>query len=140
MLPAILLVDDDPTTNFLSTRLLNRLRASQEVLVALNGAAALQLLQQRCPATAGGGACPALVLLDVNMPVMGGFEFLQAYQQLPAAKRQRTIIVMLTTSMLAADRQRAEQLSVSGFLTKPLTREKLAAVFSQHFGLTLPAA
>ncbi|SDX57257.1 response regulator [Hymenobacter psychrophilus] len=139
MLPAILLVDDDPTTNFLSTRLLNRLGASEEVLVALNGAAALQLLQQRCPATAG-VACPALVLLDVNMPVMGGFEFLEAYQQLPAAKRQRTVIVMLTTSMLAADRQRAEQLSVSGFLTKPLTRAKLAAVFGQHFGLALPAA
>ncbi|SET43123.1 response regulator [Hymenobacter actinosclerus] len=137
MLPAILLVDDDPTTNFLSTRLLNRLGVSEEIVVALNGAEALGQLQQRCPATAD-AACPALVLLDVNMPVMDGFEFLEAYQQLPAETRQHTVIVMLTTSMLATDRQRAEQLPVAGFLTKPLTREKLAAILQQHFGLVLP--
>lgn len=139
MLPVILLVDDDPTTNFLSTRLLNRLGVVEEILVALNGLEALQQLHQRCP-TRAGVACPALVLLDVNMSVMDGFEFLEAYQQLPLEKRQSIIIVMLTTSMLATDRQRAEQLPVAGFLTKPLTREKLATVLHQHFGLTLPTA
>lgn len=137
MLPAILLVDDDPTTNFLTTRLLNRLQISEKTMVALNGAEALQQLQLHCP---GSATCPVLVLLDVNMPVMDGFEFLEAYQQLPTEQLEHTVVVMLTTSMLATDRQRAEQLPVSGFLTKPLTREKLAAILDQHFGIELPAA
>ncbi|WP_019949319.1 response regulator [Hymenobacter aerophilus] len=139
MLPVILLVDDDPTTNFLSTRLLKRLGVGEEIVVALNGFEALQQLQQRCfVGEAVGSACPDLVLLDVNMPVMDGFEFLEAYQQLPAEQRRNTLVVMLTTSMLATDRQRAEQLPVADFLTKPLTREKLATVLRQHFDIELP--
>lgn len=133
MLPAILLVDDDATTNFLNQRLLSRLSVSPQVHVALNGAEALSWLQaccQQAPET-----FPVLILLDLNMPVMNGFEFLEAYQQLPAAPRQHTVIVMLTTSTLDADQLRARQLPIAGYLTKPLTRENIATVLRVHFNL-----
>lgn len=136
MLPAILLVDDDAATNFLNQRLLGNFRVSREMRVALNGAEALALLQACCqeaPET-----FPALILLDLNMPVMGGFEFLEAYQQLPAAPRQRTVVVMLTTSTLDADRVRARQLPIAGYLTKPLTRESMTTVLRVHFNLLPP--
>lgn len=133
MLPAILLVDDDATTNFLNQRLLSRLNVSRAVHVAGNGVEALTRLQACCQEAPD--TFPVLILLDVNMPVMNGFEFLEAYQQLPAAPRRHTVIVMLTTSTLDADQLRAQQLPIAGYLTKPLTRENMATVLRVHFNL-----
>ena len=132
-MPAIhctLLVDDDPTTNYLNRKLLQRLAVTAQVREALNGQEALDLLAASCAAP-GAPACPALIFLDVNMPVMDGFAFLETYQQLPLA--QQCVIVMLTTSLHPADVQRADQLPVAGFLTKPLTAEKVAQVLADHF-------
>ena len=64
---------------------------------------------------------------------MDGFAFLETYQQLPLAQQCAIVIVMLTTSLHPADVQRADQLSVAGFLTKPLTAEKVAQVLADHF-------
>jgi CheY-like chemotaxis protein len=138
LLPAILLVDDDATTNFINQHLLKRMGVSEEVLVALNGQEALGMLQARCVQPCA--ACPALVLLDINMPVMDGFAFLKAYNELPQALREGTVIVMLTTSMLDADMMRARQLPVAGFLSKPLTRAGVNEVLHRHFGHSLPEA
>jgi CheY-like chemotaxis protein len=129
MLPAILLVDDDSTTNYLNRRLLERLNICDEVLVAPNGQQALELLQTHCSFKEG--TCPALVLLDVNMPVMNGFEFLEAFMQAPA--RQSIVIIMLTSSQLDADLVMAQHLPVADFLHKPLTREKITDVLSRYF-------
>ena len=136
LLPAILLVDDDATTNFINQHLLQRMHVCNEVLVALNGQEALRLLQGRCvePCT----SCPALVLLDINMPVMDGFTFLKAYNELPQMQREGTVIVMLTTSLLDADVVRARQLPVAGFLNKPLTRAGVNDMLHRHFGYPLP--
>ena len=134
-MPAIrctLLVDDDPTTNYLNRKLLQRLAVTAQVREALNGQQALDLLATSCT-TPDAPACPALIFLDVNMPVMGGFEFLETYQQLPLAHTP-IIIIMLTTSLHPADVQRAHQLPVAGFLAKPLTEEKVAQVLHMHFG------
>ena len=128
-----LLVDDDPTTNYLNRKLLQRLAVTAQVREALNGQEALSLLANSCtPPDAP--ACPTLIFLDVNMPVMDGFAFLETYQQLPLAQQRATVIVMLTTSLHPADVQRAGQLPVAGFLTKPLTEEKVAQVVTDYFG------
>ena len=77
-LSCILLVDDDNTTNFLNQALLRRMAVSDAVLVAGNGQQALDLLAVHCEQPAS-PTCPALILLDMKMPIMNGFEFLQAY-------------------------------------------------------------
>jgi CheY-like chemotaxis protein len=71
-----LLVDDD-TTNYLNRKLLEKLEVTDQVMVALNGKEALQVLEEQC--TEASQSCPALVFLDINMPQMNGFEFLSAY-------------------------------------------------------------
>lgn len=134
-LPCILLVDDDPVNNFLNQRLLENLAVADQLLVALNGQEAFALLEQHCP----NAACPALILLDVNMPVMNGFEFLFAYQQLPPAQKEAIVIVMLTTSLHARDVERGRQLHVADFISKPLTKEKVSDLLNQHFGWKLVA-
>jgi CheY-like chemotaxis protein len=129
-LPCVLLVDDDPTTNFLNHKLLLRLGITDHVRVALNGQEALAALRACQNEPAG---CPALIFLDVNMPVMGGLDFLEAYQQLPADQRPATVVALLTTSVNPRDQQRADQLPIAAYLTKPLTQQQVEQVVAQHF-------
>ena len=131
-LSSILLVDDDTTTNFLNQALIIRAGVAAQILVAENGLEALQLLHRACPPDSQ--QRPALILLDVNMPVMNGFEFLEAYARLPAFQQQTIVIVMLTTSLLPRDLERVRQLPVAGVLDKPLTKEKLLRVVAQYVG------
>jgi CheY-like chemotaxis protein len=131
-LPCTLLVDDDPTTNYLNQKLLERMNVTEQVMVAMNGQEALQVLGTHCQE--GSSTCPALLFLDVNMPLMDGFDFLAAYQQLPLAERKAVVIVMLTTSVHPRDLQRLEHLPISGFLNKPLTEAKVQQVLQDYFG------
>ena len=131
-LSSVLLVDDDPTTNFLHEQLLLSLGVTDQCLVAENGAEALALLAQT---TAPEDACPALVLLDVHMPVMDGIDFLEAYVQPPTPP---PVVIMLTTSVHARDQARAARLPVVDWISKPLTREKIDGILQHHFQRQLP--
>jgi CheY-like chemotaxis protein len=135
-LSCALLVDDDQTTNYLNRLLLTRLEVANKLLVAANGQEALDLLQVHCHEASE--ECPALILLDVKMPVMDGFAFLEAYDTLPLTQKNAIIIVMLTTSLHPQDVDRVRKLNIAGFLNKPLTKEKLNEVLENHFNRQLP--
>lgn len=136
-LASVLLVDDDATANFLNSLLLDSLGVAEQVLVAENGAEALQLLVHACTAP-GHGPCPVLILLDVNMPVMNGFAFLEAFQQLAPAQQRATAVVMLTTSMHSNELARIQELPIAGLVSKPLTRAKVNTILQLHFQRQLP--
>ena len=133
-LSSVLLVDDDTTNNFLNELLFQQLNVTDRLLTAEDGARALDLIEN----TAGPNE-PALILLDVNMPGMGGIEFLEAYRQLPQAQRGATVIIMLTTTMDARDLSRLEELNIAGLVSKPLTKEKIDGILQLHFQRQLPA-
>jgi len=132
-----MLVDDDQTTNFLNQLLLKKLAITDQILVAQDGQAALELLEQHCMTLTS--TCPSLILLDVNMPGMNGIQFLEAFQQLSIAQQHTIIIVMLTTSLHPRDVERVQQLHINGFLNKPLTREKINDLLRTHFQSELPS-
>ena len=125
-----LLVDDDNTANFLNKRLFQKLNAAEKVLVAHNGLEALQLLEENCP----GKDCPMLILLDIKMPIMDGFEFLEAYEKLASEQKQSVVIVMLTTSLNPQDVGKVKQANIK-LLNKPLTEVALKEILLQHFPL-----
>jgi CheY-like chemotaxis protein len=135
-LSSILLVDDDSTTNFLNELLLKRLDVADKLLTAQNGREALATLHTMC--LTAGANCPSLILLDVNMPVMNGIEFLEVYSQLPAAQRESAVVIMLTTSLHSRDLERVQELPIAGLVNKPLTKEKVDVILKEHFQRHLP--
>ncbi|QUJ77205.1 response regulator [Sulfitobacter albidus] len=122
-LERILLVDDDEVTNLMHTRVIQRSGRAKAVSVAYDGEQALEMLQDDIDT---GRKLPELVFLDINMPRMGGFEFLEAYARLHIGADAPLIIVMLSTSLLKADHARAEaDPNVHCFSDKPLKLEVL---------------
>lgn len=127
-LPRILLVDDDQTTSFLHQRLLRRLEVAQQLVIVTNGAQALDYL-----VSLNGEAndpYPTLILLDLRMPIMDGWAFLEVYHQLPYPKRQALVIVVAVPALSVDDLGRLQELPVASVIYKPLTAEKVEQILS----------
>ena len=127
----VLLIDDYAADNFMNQMLLEELDCAEKIDVATNGKLALDFLTTKID---GAYPRPELILLDINMPVMNGWEFLDAYEQLPPDQDGAVVLMMLTTSLNPDDEQAAKARSdVSEFVSKPLTRDVLCDLLRQHF-------
>ena len=125
----ILLVDDNEADNYLHRLIITEAEVAKEVVDQPDGKAAIEYLE-----TTTSDDTPELIFLDINMPRMNGWEFLEAYDQLPEDQRRAVVVVMLTTSIFQKDQDRAKKLpNFSGFLNKPLTEEDLMTVLKRHF-------
>lgn len=130
-LNCVLLIDDDNINNYLNERLIKKVNITEEVRIVLNGKEAIDYLSGINEDNAQ--KMPELILLDINMPVMDGFEFLQAFKQLESKDKDSVIIVMLTTSTSPNDTKRLNDSGVAGYINKPLTENKLKEVLENHF-------
>lgn len=119
----MLLVDDDATSSYLAELLITRNNISQLVVLVQNGEEALNYLHAQHNAT-GPSNYPDIILLDINMPVMDGFQFLEALRENPNLP-QSFNIVMLTSSGAESDMEHARKFEISDYLVKPLTTSKL---------------
>jgi len=106
----ILLVEDDDVDAMAIKRALNKRRISNNMVRAVNGVEALEMLH------AGAVSGPYVVLLDLNMPRMNGLEFLQAVRDDP--KLRRTTVFVLTTSERENDIVQSYNLNVAGYFLK----------------------
>lgn len=127
----ILLVDDDDTSNLLSTMVIADMEIAEDVDVAFNGEEAINYMLQNCKKVDSNGVkkCPELILLDINMPVMDGFEFLEAFK-VKFGQNNKIPVVMLSSSNNKKDYEKASSYNVKGFIVKPLNEEKLLEVLS----------
>src|SRR6056297_555938 len=124
-----LLVDDDPVSCFINTELIEEYGFSTHSHSVSNGAAALDYIEKQCKPNHIAN-CPNVVLLDLNMPVMDGFEFLEELKARSLYLLSKFKIIVLTSSTNPQDLERAQQFNVDGYLNKPLNAEKLRAILA----------
>ncbi|MEP7376762.1 MAG: response regulator [Chitinophagaceae bacterium] len=132
-LNCVLVIDDDEPTNFFTQMILEESGCTRHIKIVQSGREALDyLIQSEAGNDPGIYPSPDLIFLDINMPAMDGWEFLEEYKKLNTDSR--IIIVMLTTSLFPEDKIRAKgRPEISGFENKPLTAEKVAAVIEKYF-------
>lgn len=129
----ILLVDDDLAGNAFHTIAINQSNACNHVKTAANGLKALDYLRQ-CATQPGIFPSPDLIFLDINMPRMNGFEFLDAYKKLESKTGLNPVIIMLTTSSNPEDIKRAGNYrEVAEFQNKPLTVRAIREISEKYF-------
>jgi CheY-like chemotaxis protein len=122
-LRCIMLVDDDPDDNYIHQLVIADWGKCDTVRVVENGIDALTYLSNT---TAPDYIRPEVILLDINMPGMNGFEFLEEYHQLADQLKSNVVVMMLTTSLNPSDEDRAERFNeVTGYRNKPLTKAML---------------
>ncbi|ERT05476.1 response regulator [Lyngbya aestuarii BL J] len=124
----ILLVEDDEVDVMNVKRAFKKSNISNPLFVAGNGLEALEMLRS------SNGKLPQvpdnrrLILLDLNMPKMGGLEFLSELRSDPELKA--TPVIVLTTSDEDRDLVEAYNLNIAGYILKPVTFSKFASVIS----------
>lgn len=125
----ITLIEDDEITCIENKLLIEEMQVAEHVHSLDDEQMALEFLKERCSEQNGGEEQrPELIFLDLNMPFLNAYEFLDRLAACPEIAIDKLFIVLLTSSWNFRDREKAARLPVSGYLNKPLTQEKLKEV------------
>ncbi|MBA4852019.1 response regulator [Emticicia sp. BO119] len=130
-----LLVDDDKITNLLHTKLLKICHVQSHVEVVTSGVQAIDFLTCKGAYTSNKNFPQSgIILLDINMPVMNGWDFLDEYKKFDKITRSKFFIVMLTSSIDPSDKNKADEIEdIKMFLNKPLTKENLLSIIHNYY-------
>lgn len=127
----MLLVDDDSATNFINEIVIRETGLVRQVVKASTGVQALEFLKIKINSK---HPQPEIILLDINMPAMDGWEFMEAYRVLEEEQKAKIIVVMLTTSLNPDDEERARNIKeINDFRNKPLTTEIFIELVEKFF-------
>lgn len=114
-----LLIDDNYIDNFVTRRILESGNFAEKVIVSQSATDAINLLK-------AGLTRPDVIFLDIRMPLMGGFEFLQEYDKLEIEGKGNIKIFMLSSSLDPTDlRKSTNNKYITQFVHKPLTQKTL---------------
>jgi len=122
----IILVDDDEIVRYLTKRVIESTNLVEVVKVFSNATDAIAFLKNN----AGNlGNLPEIILLDINMPIIDGWGFIEEYIKLKPKLGQKMALFLLSSSICPADLKRAKNLSdVSDYIVKPMSADKLQRV------------
>jgi len=126
---SILLVDDDEINNFISIKLIRKALFNADITACLNGKFAIdQLVEMQ---RKGADKLPDYILLDINMPIMNGWEFLDEYKRLGIDPYGKTKIFIISSSVFSNDINKARSYPlVKSFISKPLSVDKIKEMFT----------
>lgn len=126
----ILIIDDDQVNNFLFSKMVQAVGISEKAEAVTSAQQGLVLLEEKI---ASGEPLPQVIFLDINMPLMDGWEFLERYKEMPLSIRQQINLYMLSSSIYPEDISKAKSHEeVVDYITKPLTREILQKIHQEH--------
>jgi CheY-like chemotaxis protein len=121
---SVLIVEDNPIDVFINTRVIEQTGLTKAVVVQPSAKAALEYLEETAI-----NDLPGVIFLDIRMPDMDGFEFLDAFRSLSRPIQDTCRVVMLSSSIDPLDDERSSNYTaVVAFIPKPLTRDKILAL------------
>jgi|GEM_PF-751789 len=135
-LKSILLVDDDEASNFLHSIFINKLGLDLTVNAALNGQEALDFILNKGQDKI---ALPCMIMLDLRMPVVDGWEFMKRYEeQVPKELKEQLKIVLVTISDNKEDKERATTNPyIVDFAQKPLSDGTFKKILNKHVNFSV---
>jgi|SRR5688500_9219842 len=124
----LLIIDDDSICSFVNIRVAQTSGIFKQIRSVHTVKDALDVIEQ---ATNDSSLAPDVILLDLNMPILNGFDFIQAFQNSSYPNKERLSIVILTSSDNSIDIERARTCGIDHYLKKPLTVNELqTTIFS----------
>lgn len=122
----VMLIDEDEIDNIINQKIIESNNFSEQVIVFQTGNEALEFLAAN---HTDAEKLPELIFLDINMPIMDGFQFLEEFEKLPAPVLEKCKIIMLSSSISPRDIDRAASNKfVKKYLNKPLNSRYLQAI------------
>jgi CheY-like chemotaxis protein len=118
----VLLIDDDPIINYINKRLIEIHGIAENIVCFVSSQQALEFLKKSV-------IYPEIIFLDISMPVMDGFDFVQEYESFPDSMKSRTRIVVLSSTEDPDELERINNNKIfSQFLAKPLNIDQLKSL------------
>jgi CheY-like chemotaxis protein len=127
-LKKVLLIDDDEIVNSINKVIIQHAKFAEEIITETFAGNAITYIKSLSKAD-----LPKAIFLDVNMPEMNGWDFVEEYEKIGLSSEDVTII-MLTSSINPRDQKRALSMDhIKAFVSKPLSPELLNAIYDEHF-------
>jgi CheY-like chemotaxis protein len=126
----VMLIDDSEIDNFINHKMIEGCNFSERTYIHTSSKSALEFLRNlertgKVPKE----LIPEVIFLDINMPIMDGFQFIEEFDKLTKDFKTRTKIVMLTTSVNPTDIERSQKNKyIIKYINKPLTQEMLSTL------------
>ncbi|MEL6673849.1 MAG: response regulator [Bacteroidota bacterium] len=127
-----LIIDDDEINNFICVKNMKDLQFAEQASYCLKGQEGLNQLKEMLDSTPED--MPEAIFLDINMPMMNGWEFLEEYKNLAPQFSKEIKLFILTSSVYRKDMERSDTYAeVADYIVKPLDKTKIRNIQEKHF-------
>tara|TARA_B110000902_G_C14187753_1_gene542974 strand:- start:221 stop:634 length:414 start_codon:yes stop_codon:yes gene_type:complete len=129
-IPLMGIIDDDTIYQFILTSIINKNRLAENILSFSDGEKAIQYFMDN---KTNSEKIPDILFLDVNMPIMDGWMFIEEYARIKKEIIKKTAIFMLSSSVNPIDIERAGKIAeISDYIIKPIKLEEVKRIFDNH--------